>query len=85
MDELDTPLPFDIEWHSISTIWLRPSAWLTPSQAAVVRREFGFSGELLRIEIRKALEFFFDRRWGLSEPGARLERVKTETALYQKN
>ena len=85
MDELDTPLPFDMEWHSISTIWLRPSASLTPSQAAVVRREFGFSGDLLRIEIRQALEFYFDRRWGLNEPGARLEKVKIETTLSQRN
>ncbi|HCJ16113.1 MAG TPA: hypothetical protein DHV57_01705 [Hyphomonas sp.] len=84
IDELDTPLPFDTEWHSISTIWLRPSVRLSPSQSAVVRREFGFSGDLLRIEIRQALEFYFDRRWGLNEPGARLERVKTETALYQR-
>ncbi|MBD3770804.1 MAG: WYL domain-containing protein [Rhodobacterales bacterium] len=85
MDELDTPPPFDMEWHSIRTIWLRPSARLTSSQAAVVRREFGFSDDLLRIEIRQALEFYFDRRWGLNEPGARLEKVKTETTLSQGN
>jgi hypothetical protein len=29
------------------------------------------------VETRKALEFFLDRRWGLDEKGARLERVKT--------
>lgn len=85
MDELDTPLPLDTEWNSIRIIWLRPSARLTPSQAAVVRREFGFSGDLLRIEIRHALEFFFDRRWGLNEPGARLERVNTQIADSQEN
>ena len=78
-DEIEMPLQFDREWNTKSVIWLRPSANLTTAQAAVVRREFGFGGDLLRIEIRRALEFFFDRRWGLNEPGARLERVKTET------
>ncbi len=28
--------------------------------------------------MRKALEFYLDRRWGLNEAGARLERVRTE-------
>lgn len=78
-DQIDRPLQFDTEWSTRRIIWLRPSSNLTAAQAAVVRREFGFSGTLLRIEIRQALEFYFDRRWGLSEPGARLERVKTET------
>ncbi|MEH6695007.1 MAG: WYL domain-containing protein [Hyphomonas sp.] len=80
-DEIEMPLQFDREWNTKSVVWLRPSANLTTAQAAVVRREFGFSGDLLRIEIRQALEFFFDRRWGLNEPGARLERVKTETII----
>ena len=84
-DEIDRPLPFDKEWNTQSVIWLRPSANLTAAQAAVVRREFGFSDDLLRIEIRQALEFFFDRRWGLNEPGARLERVKTETVVLRDN
>lgn len=82
-DELETPLQFDKEWHTKSVIWLRPSANLTSAQAAVVRREYGFDGDLLRIEIRQALEFFFDRRWGLNELGARLERVKTERVVLR--
>lgn len=80
-EQIGQPLQFDKEWNTRSIIWLRPSASLTAEQAAVVRREFGFSGELLRIEIRQALEFYFDRRWGLNEPGARLERVKTESVV----
>jgi hypothetical protein len=44
----------------------------------VVRREFGFDGEWLRIETRKALEFFISRRWGLDTKGARLELAKIE-------
>lgn len=76
--ETDAPLPLDIEWHTLSVIWLRPGAHLSAAQAAVVRREYGFSEELLRIEVRQALEFYMDRRWGLKEAGARLERVRTE-------
>jgi hypothetical protein len=76
--EIEAPLPPDAEWHTVSIIWLRPSAHLSGAQAAVVRREYGFSAELLRIEIRKALEFYLDHRWGLYGTGARLERVKTE-------
>ncbi len=80
-DEIDEPLPFDAEWHTLRTIWLRPSKWLSPAQAAVVRREYGFSDDFLKIEVRQALEFFMDRRWGLNEPGARLEKVKTESVF----
>tara|TARA_R110002072_G_scaffold18767_3_gene69875 strand:- start:2741 stop:3559 length:819 start_codon:yes stop_codon:yes gene_type:complete len=77
-DEIETPLPLDAEWQTLSIIWLRPSAHLSAAQAAVVRREYGFSAKLLRVEIRKALEFYLDHRWGLYGTGARLERVKTE-------
>ena len=30
-----------------------------------MRREYGFKGEFLCVETRKALEFYFDRRWGI--------------------
>lgn len=76
--ELDAPLPPDKEWNTLSIIWLRPSARLSKSQADVVRREFGFTADLLRIEVRQALEFDFDRKWGLNEKDARLERMRTE-------
>jgi hypothetical protein len=75
---INEPLSFDAEWHTLSTIWLRPSMRLSPAQAAVVRREFGFSGEFQKVEVRKALEFYLDHRWGLRDASARLERVKTE-------
>ena len=71
-------MPLDSEWHTLSIIWLRPSARLSDAQAAVVRREYGFSDDLLKVEVRKALEFYLDRRWGLNEAGARLERVQTQ-------
>ncbi len=76
--ELEALLPVDSEWHTLSIIWLRPSAQLSAAQAAVVRREYGFNDDLLKVEVRKALEFYLDRRWGLNEAGARLERVRTE-------
>jgi hypothetical protein len=72
------PLPPDTDWVTQARIWLRPKTSLSIPQAEVVRREFGFDGELLSVTTRKALEFFLDRRWGLSEPGARLEWVKTD-------
>jgi len=62
----------------MAVIWLRPKTGLSRRQADAVRREYGFDGPHLRIEIPKALEFFFDRRWGLDLPGARLERAKTD-------
>lgn len=84
-EEIKEPLPFDAEWYTLSTIWLRPSARLSPAQAAVVRREYGFNADLLKVEMRRALEFYFDRRWGLHEPEPRLEKVKTERVLFQNN
>lgn len=75
---LTEPLPEDMDWNTRAIIWLRPSTGLSSQQANVVRREFGFEGEFLRVETRKALEFFFDRRWGLDTKGARLERARTE-------
>lgn len=71
-------LPEDVDWNTRAIIWLRPKSGLSDRQANVVRREFGFEGEFLRVETRKALEFFFNRRWGLDEKGARLEWAKTE-------
>ena len=76
--DLTDPLPHDVDWHTGAIIWLRPRSDLSTRQADVVRREFGFVGDLLRVETRKALEFFFDRRWGLNVKGARLERAKTD-------
>lgn len=75
---LAEPLPEDVDWNTRAIFWLRPKSGLSDRQASVVRREFGFKGEFLRVETRKALEFFFDRRWGLDAKGSRLERVRVE-------
>lgn len=70
-----SPMPFDADWHTIARITLAPRNSLSPDQARAVRREYGFRGETLVVEIRKALEFYIDRRWGLKQEGARLEIV----------
>ncbi len=80
---VDEKLPVDEDWFTKVTIWLRPKTGLSDEQARVVRREFGFEDEFLKIETRKPLEFFFDHRWGIGEMGARLERAKTEYELIQ--
>ena len=74
----DETLPQDVDWETRIRISLRPKRSLSPEQAETVRREYGFDDVLLVIEIRGALEFYFDRRWGLDLPSARLERAKTE-------
>jgi hypothetical protein len=78
--EQSEALPEDADWQTRIRISLRPKRSLSPEQAEVVRREYGFEADLLVIEVRKALEFYFDHRWGLDLPGARLERAKTEVA-----
>lgn len=80
---LSEPLPEDVDWHTRAIIWLRPKAGLSDRQSDVVRKEYGFQGEFLRVETRKALEFFFDRRWGVGTVGARLERVKVDYELIK--
>ena len=76
--KLDEPLPYDEDWNTLARIWLRPKHTLSDEQAAVVRREYGFEGALLLVETRKAMEFYFDRRWHIGEAGSRLERERTE-------
>lgn len=71
-------LPVDEDWDMIARIYLVPKAGLTDDQKDAVRCEYGFTGESLCIEIRKALEFYADRRWGLDQDNARLERHSTE-------
>jgi hypothetical protein len=75
---LDRPLPIDYDWQTIARITLAPSQSLSKEQAAAVRREYAFVDNILVVETRKALEFYADRRWGLDQPNARLERIKTE-------
>ena len=75
---LSEPLPLDRDWQTIALITLRPRKGLSQDQARAVRREYGFDGDVLVIKTRKALEFYADRRWGLDQAGARLERLHTK-------
>ncbi len=79
---LSDDLPLDEDWESIARIHLVPKASLSPEQKRAVRREYGFTGKSLCVEIRKALEFYANRRWGLDRPDARLERLSTEVVEY---
>lgn len=74
---LAEPLPFDMDWHTLAQIRLAPKKGLSAAQAAAVRREYGFVGDVLCVTTRKALEFYVDHRWGLDLGEARLERVET--------
>ena len=76
--ELEAPLPHDDDWHTLARITLRPRSGLSAAQAEAIRREYGFSGAELVVTTRKALEFYFDRRWGLDLAVPRLERAATE-------
>ncbi|MCF6278588.1 MAG: WYL domain-containing protein [Anaerolineales bacterium] len=66
-------VPRDDEWFTWSILKLRPHERLSVSQKKVVRREFGFTNDVLEIRIRKALEFYSHRRWGLDQESPRLE------------
>ncbi|MDK1390010.1 hypothetical protein QN224_32340 [Sinorhizobium sp. 8-89] len=74
--ELLNPLPVDVDWQTRAVIWLRPKVGLSGEQAAVVRKEYGFNGEALRVATRKALEFYLLRRWRIGEENSRLEVQK---------
>ena len=67
-------LPQDEDWTAIIEVRLRPRADLSIEQKRAVQREYGFEGDCIRFETRRALEFYIERRWGLDRPGARLER-----------
>lgn len=75
---LVTDLPADHAWDTIVRIHLVPKSSLSKRQKDAVRREYGFTAETLCIETRKALEFYADRRWGLDQPNARLQRSSTD-------
>jgi len=74
---IENDLPRDEDWETLARIILAPKSTLSLEQAKAVRREYGFRGKTLSVEIRKALEFYTNRRWGLDLPNARLERIET--------
>ncbi len=85
LEDLREILPRDEDWHTLASIYLRPRIGLTKEQADMVRLEYGFSQPTLRVETRKALEFYAKRRWGLDQVGSRLEieRVDYEVKVEE--
>lgn len=71
---IGSDIPRDDEWEDIVEVRLRPCSHLSAEQKAAVRLEYGLNDGVLSMRIRKALNFYVDRRWGLDRPGARLER-----------
>lgn len=73
-------LPLDAEWFSWVTLKLAPAAYLEESQKRAVCWDYGIDGEL-SVTVRRALEFYAMRRWGLDRPESRLSIVeRTESA-----
>lgn len=71
-------IPRDDDWFTWAILKLKPHSRLTEAQQRVVRIEFGFTSDVLEARTRKALEFYTERRWGLEQKEARLERVSIE-------
>ncbi len=65
-------LPPDIEWSNVVELDLVPAAQHGDTQAAAIRREYGFKGNVLVVRVRQALLFYAIRRWGLDRPDSRL-------------
>ena len=65
-------LPPDQEWNNTVELVLVPAASLGVTQAAAIRREYGFGRDALTIRIRQALLFYALRRWGLDRQDSRL-------------
>lgn len=72
--QIGQELPRDNDWEELIEIRFRPLSDMSSEQKAAVRLEYGFADEVLSFQIRRSLEFYIDRRWGLNRPGARLER-----------
>lgn len=68
-------VPRDDDWFTWAVLRLQPHRDLTPDQRRVVRIEFGIDGASLEVRVRKALEFYTKRRWGLDQENPRLECV----------
>lgn len=68
-------LPLDAEWCSWVTLKLAPAVHLEENQKRAVRWDYGIDGEL-SVTVRRALEFYAMRRWGLDRPESRLSIVE---------
>lgn len=71
-------VPRDDDWFTWAVLRLQPHRDLTPDQKRVVRIEFGIEDDYLEIRVRKALEFYTKRRWGLDQDSPRLQCISCE-------
>ena len=77
----DVELPVDLEWCSWVTLRLAPAAHLEENQKRAVCWDYGIESEL-SVTVRRALEFYALRRWGLDRPESRLSVIeRSESAL----
>ena len=78
-------LPLDTDWGSWVTLTLAPAAHLEEAQKRAVCWDYGIDGEL-SVTVRRALEFYAMRRWGLNRPESRLSIVRrTESAPHSED
>ncbi len=68
-------LPVDAEWCSWVTLRLAPASHLEENQKRAVCWDYGMDDEL-SVTVRRALEFYAIRRWGLDRPESRLSIVE---------
>lgn len=71
-------VPRDDDWFTWAILKLKPHSRLTKPQQRVIRTEFGLTSDTLEVRIRKALEFYTKRRWGLEQEEPRLELLSVE-------
>jgi hypothetical protein len=73
--------PVDLDWETWVTLWLAPAAHLEDNQRRAVCWDYGITQGHLTIQVRRALEFYAMRRWGLDRPESRLSTIERfETA-----
>jgi hypothetical protein len=80
MASVNEVLPVDLEWETMVTLCLAPSPHLEPNQRQAVRWDYGIGQDHLLVEVRRALEFYAMRHWGLDRADSRLsimERYET--------
>lgn len=68
-DHMDLPRT-DEEWNAIVTLKIRPHRNLSALQKQAVELEYGMSGGLLKIKVRKAMEEYLRDRLGLPVEGS---------------
>ena len=67
-DHMDLPRA-DEDWNAIVTLKVRPHRSLSPLQKQAVELDYGMTGGMLKIKVRKAMEEYLRARLGLSVEG----------------